>query len=307
MDELIRNFLRSTVDTAVQAGITSLITDVDFKDAFKGQAALNLAETVLGGKSPLDLFKPKTAQPAGQPAAGATGVDTSALQGPQSATPQDLIAKTFNRGTAAGRRAPQSIAEGFGPSFNAAANNAQQNVFQSKLTPVSQADTRGFLESLGDVVSGDGGRMAALKQAFMPDPSGDPDMLRKYGPLFGAGIAGLYAAGAFDPVEQQQIQQFGGLTGQDLLRQNPGGYRIGVPAIARGYAKGGDIDPSTFPRRTGGISGPGTGTSDDIPAMLSDGEFVMTAKAVRGAGNGDRGQGIRNMYQMMNGFESRMA
>jgi hypothetical protein len=32
--------------------------------------------------------------------------------------------------------------------------------------------------------------------------------------------------------------------------------------------------------REGGESdGPGTGTSDDIPAMLSDGEFVMTAKA----------------------------
>jgi hypothetical protein len=149
--------------------------------------------------------------------------------------------------------------------------------------------------------------MAALKQAFMPDASGDPDMLRKYGPLFGAGIAGLYAAGAFDPVEQQQVQQYGGLTGADLLRQNPGAYRIGVPAIARGYAGGGDINPSEFPRRTGGISGPGTGTSDDIPAMLSDGEFVMTAQAVRGAGNGSREDGIKNMYEMMRRFETRAA
>jgi len=149
--------------------------------------------------------------------------------------------------------------------------------------------------------------MAALKQAFMPDPSGDPDMLRKYGPLFGAGIAGLYAAGAFDPVEQQQVQQYGGLTGADLLRQNPGAYQIGVPAIARGYAGGGDINPSEFPRRTGGISGPGTGTSDDIPAMLSDGEFVMTAQAVRGAGNGSREDGIKNMYEMMRRFETRAA
>ena len=31
----------------------------------------------------------------------------------------------------------------------------------------------------------------------------------------------------------------------------------------------------------GEIMGPGTGTSDSIPAMLSDGEFVMTARAVR--------------------------
>ena len=40
--------------------------------------------------------------------------------------------------------------------------------------------------------------------------------------------------------------------------------------------------------RQGGESvGPGTGTSDDIPAMLSDGEYVMTASANRGAGGFD--------------------
>ena len=51
----------------------------------------------------------------------------------------------------------------------------------------------------------------------------------------------------------------------------------------------------------GGASfGPGTGTSDDIPAMLSDGEFVVTAKAVENLGGGDRMTGARRMYQMMN-------
>jgi len=66
-------------------------------------------------------------------------------------------------------------------------------------------------------------------------------------------------------------------------------------------AAGGPME--SFPRRTGYISGPGTETSDDIPAMLSDGEFVMNAKAVRGAGNGSREEGVRNMYQMMRAFE----
>jgi len=58
-----------------------------------------------------------------------------------------------------------------------------------------------------------------------------------------------------------------------------------------------------FPRRTGQIEGPGTGTSDDIPAMLSDGEFVMTAKAVKNAGGGSREQGFRKMYDIMRSFE----
>jgi hypothetical protein len=66
------------------------------------------------------------------------------------------------------------------------------------------------------------------------------------------------------------------------------------------YNKGG---PANFPRRTGQISGPGTETSDDIPAMLSDGEFVMTAKAVRGAGGGSRREGAKRMYKMMHALE----
>ena len=50
----------------------------------------------------------------------------------------------------------------------------------------------------------------------------------------------------------------------------------------------------------GGVNGPGTGTSDSIDAKLSDGEFVMTAKAVENLGNGDRYTGARKMYDMMN-------
>ena len=50
----------------------------------------------------------------------------------------------------------------------------------------------------------------------------------------------------------------------------------------------------------GDVSGPGTGTSDSIDAKLSDGEFVMTAKAVENLGNGDRMAGARKMYDMMN-------
>lgn len=69
------------------------------------------------------------------------------------------------------------------------------------------------------------------------------------------------------------------------------------------FAKGGAPVPTNFPRKTGPISGPGTGTSDDIPAMLSDGEFVFTAKAVRNAGNGSRRKGAARMYKLMKMLE----
>jgi hypothetical protein len=50
----------------------------------------------------------------------------------------------------------------------------------------------------------------------------------------------------------------------------------------------------------GNVSGPGGPKDDMIDAKLSDGEFVMTAKAVENFGNGDRYQGARKMYDMMN-------
>ena len=102
----------------------------------------------------------------------------------------------------------------------------------------------------------------------------------------------------------------------------------GIMAFAKGGSvakmnEGGEteieINIEEFPRKDGQIDGPGTETSDDIPAMLSDGEFVMTAKAVRGAGsfdlqdkngiltltpNGDSGRdsGTRLMYKLMDHF-----
>ena len=91
-------------------------------------------------------------------------------------------------------------------------------------------------------------------------------------------------------------------------------------AITSGYFPLGGIGVSdeiaqTMEARHGGImdlqgggfsQGPGTGTSDSIPAMLSDGEFVMTADAVRGAGGGNRREGARRMYNAMDRLEARV-
>ena len=58
-------------------------------------------------------------------------------------------------------------------------------------------------------------------------------------------------------------------------------------------------------RQSGGMSlGPGTEKSDSIPAMLSDGEFVMTSRAVRGIGNGSRKLGAKRLYDMMHKAEN---
>ncbi len=46
--------------------------------------------------------------------------------------------------------------------------------------------------------------------------------------------------------------------------------------------------------------------ADDVPAMLSKNEFVMTADAVRGAGNGSIEKGAQKMYDTMKNLERRV-
>ena len=64
------------------------------------------------------------------------------------------------------------------------------------------------------------------------------------------------------------------------------------------------IDGEYFPRRNGGIeTNEGSGTKDDVPAMLMAGEFVMTKDAMKGLGNGDADLGIQRAYSMMDKLE----
>jgi len=82
------------------------------------------------------------------------------------------------------------------------------------------------------------------------------------------------------------------------------GARYGGPVMA--FAEGGNVDLADFQRMDGKINGPGTEVSDDIPAMLSDGEFVMTGRAVRGAGAFDMAKGDEGIITLTpNGSENR--
>ena len=99
------------------------------------------------------------------------------------------------------------------------------------------------------------------------------------------------------------------------------GYNMGGYVMPMAYAEGGNVAVEDFERMNGQINGEGTETSDDVPAMLSDGEFVMTGQAVRGAGTYDmknnsgiitlsptgapsRDGGTDLMYKLMEAFSS---
>jgi len=79
-----------------------------------------------------------------------------------------------------------------------------------------------------------------------------------------------------------------------------GAANMGIASLSKGSYP---MDTASYPRKMGSIQGPGTETSDSIPAMLSDGEFVMTAKAVRGAGKGSKLAGAKKMYALMHQLE----
>ena len=147
-----------------------------------------------------------------------------------------------------------------------------------------------------------------------------PSTMATYAPLALTGAAAAYGLGAFEgqPAEKPEPPTLG----SDVFAANPQDYLVPPGGVATQYyggvqgaqygaqrmKAGGIADlPTKFPRKNGPINGPGTGTSDDIPAMLSDGEFVFTAKAVRNIGGGSRRLGAKRMYTMMKALEKRSA
>ena len=139
----------------------------------------------------------------------------------------------------------------------------------------------------------------------------------KANPLKSA-LAGLLGAGAMGGEEKETTEAPPVYGTQNPFRDlgsaaiNPN-QLIPFSEYGPNFANGGIItlaDGGDFPRRTGRIRGPGTETSDDIPAMLSDGEFVVNANTVRGLGSklGGRGRkdererGSKYLYDMQNKY-----
>lgn len=170
---------------------------------------------------------------------------------------------------------------------------------------IGKGNTPDFIKGIEDIVKGPDGKIGG-------------------GDAFG-GNAGLMAMAALygKAVKEDYKKKEGGLKDirqsirPDLMPAPTfTGFDLGIRAAAKGGLMENELD-----LRMGGPSiGPGTGTSDDIPAMLSDGEFVMTSAANNGLGgfkitktetgielipNGapDRQKGAKNMDKLMKTFE----
>lgn len=214
--------------------------------------------------------------------------------------------------------------------FGSAGEWVDKNIMPSGIREAGQQKAL----AAGQEVLAQGGTKAMANAAYQ---NALPGFLRTYGPIAAVGLGGAYALGAFDTPKTEPPPGFEGLsdpryegmTGYQLLEKDPekwgfkrgelGTSYSGLDPYAANYAAysppspspsssgiatlAGGGTPKHFPRKTGPIDGPGTGTSDSIPAMLSDGEFVFTAKAVRNAGGGSRRAGAKRMYALMKALE----
>ena len=123
-----------------------------------------------------------------------------------------------------------------------------------------------------------------------------------------------YEAGLFDSYDQAVQDYIASFTGmQSDPRRLYGlpnlfaaqGGRVaaqegGIMATAPGMPPGMQVDG-----RDGGFIPMGVKEkADDVPAMLSKNEFVMTADAVRAAGGGSVNKGAQRMYDLMNSLEA---
>ena len=105
--------------------------------------------------------------------------------------------------------------------------------------------------------------------------------------------------GTKDPMDRRMIQQEIDM----LLGKFAGGGIADIPAVR--MLEGGV--PEIDYRQSGGFVPVGKKEkADDVPAMLSKNEFVMTADAVRGMGEGNVEKGAQKMYDQMKQLENRV-
>jgi len=217
---------------------------------------------------------------------------------------------------------------GFIPTFGSA-----PGVFDQQQPPLQQPQQRGgilnFLsrkllpQSIEDAIQGKDGNVT-LGSMFTREGGG-------LNTLGAGGLAALVGKIAYDQAKSRSggLAETPAVTMDQLGRYQlskalgTGGTReefgLAPAPKALKFAEGGVAELDM--RQGGESAGPGTGTSDDIPAMLSDGEFVMTAKATRGAGaynvktsksgielvktsSPSREAGVKNMRKLMKTFEA---
>jgi hypothetical protein len=160
-----------------------------------------------------------------------------------------------------------------------------------------------------------GGFEAGKDDSQMPGPSGElGGYLQR--PLSAAALPTQYGTEGVGVGGPGGMAMGSGITGGGMIDPATAAYlratmgdeeysKLMFPEFTRQMVAGGGAIYELDMRGGGESEGPGNGVSDDIPAMLSDGEFVMTKQSVMGMGDGDHEKGIQTLYAMMDRNENK--
>ena len=198
--------------------------------------------------------------------------------------------------------------------MNAVNTQTSSSPFNFGRMILGKGNTPGFIKGIEDSIKGPDGQLGGGDGSFMGVGSGgiNPGL---------AAMAALYGKAVKEDFKRKEggLKDIRQSVRPDLMPAPTfTGFDLGVRP---GMKYGGSMDEEELDMRMGGPSiGPGTGTSDDIPAMLSDGEFVMTSAANNGlggfkvtktetgielipSGKPNRQKGAKNMDKLMKTFE----
>jgi hypothetical protein len=239
------------------------------------------------------------------------GQSPEAIAGVQDAAGKEYLAKMAAANiapTEAGLKAAQAAAgpgllTRFGPSALAgtavAAGAGFFDVPEMEQATFLDYNSDGTLVTGRDLIDADPGKYLVknLGQIQLNEETGEYEPITTDLAIMGEDTVGY--------VPPEQVAVMPRIDPQQYLTSSTPGGPFARPYVTQGYqsaAEGGPI----FPRRNGGIApNEGTPGEDSVRAMLMPGEFVMTTDAVRGLGNGNLNNGIKNMYSVMRNLESR--
>jgi len=345
-----------TLGPKIKSGLGNFFNPAEgTKGIFKGKIGPNIRRGIGNLFSPQDFFAPQQQM---DPSAG--GFVQTSYGAPNYQLSQEEMKYITENFTPMGEsglfQGPDG--KGYTPDQIVAGLRASQPQTQQRglgffrRDPSDKGRTPQVIKSIGDYF-GFGGR-SGLQDAYGGENAGGSFFgIRTPGPIRGiedvikgqqtgdsrgglAALAALYGLATKKAAEKREggLRDIRASRRPDLAAQPVfQGFDLGVrPGMAYGgtamgrpgFANGGPLNPEAFEldyRQVGGPTiGIGTGTSDDIPAMLSDGEYVFTASANNGAGAFDiskskdsimltpdgkpnREKGAKNLGMLMDMFE----
>lgn len=234
---------------------------------------------------------------AGYGAAVAPAAAPAAVSAPVTGLASAAKANPLTVSGSAMEAATKGAGSTFNPTFMQTIQNAGTFARMNPVTAIGMA-TPPIMESFQD----SGGGLPPPAPTTPLDPS---NVFPWLNPAYGADAKTRRLMASL----ASNLQNF---TPTDIYQNNMQGYADGGTAAADGSAPGIGLPPSAavpqlmsaaqwgyLNARTGGqIHGPGDGKSDDIPAMLSNGEHVIDAATVSDLGNGDNDIGQQRIEKI---------